>query len=270
MFGLIKFTGNRNTHTQARRKQQAQGFHWQWSSKYTWTTVFVSALLSLLVLMPDGELLPIQKIRITGQFNELDTSHIEKQLRPHLGKGFFAVDIEHIQAQVLLQPWVSSVSIHRVWPNELSVRIVEKKAYARWDDRRLLSREGEIFEADAGKFAALPLIQGYEGQSLAVLQRFKQTRQRLAANAVDIREYREDSKGALTLLLASGLKVSLGSDDLPRKLEQLLAVYDLHIRNRTAVIQHIDFRYSNGFAVAWKPEYLNQRSETLQRGEKNV
>lgn len=269
MFGL-KSSTNRKSRNQARRKQQAQGFSWRWSSRYIWPAIAGIGALLLVMLMPRGEFLPTQKIRISGQFSELDKAEVQQQLRPHLGKGFFAVNIERIQAEVLSQPWVSSVSIHRVWPNELSVRIVEKKAYARWDDDHLLSRAGDVFAADTSGFASLPLIQGYAGQSKAVLQRFRQTRQRLAGHGLGIVEYREDSKGALTLKLDSGLAVSLGSDELQRKMDQLMAVYDLHIRNRTAFIEHIDFRYSNGFAVAWKPEYLNQRGEMLQRGENNV
>jgi cell division protein FtsQ len=271
MFGFKTEKKNkRKSRNQARRKQSAQGLQWRWSRKYTWPAAVVLVLVAVVVALPGGEFLPIQKIRISGQFSELDTSTIEQQLRPHLGKGFFAVNIEDIQSEVLQQPWVSSVSIHRVWPNELSVRILERKAFARWDEQHLLSRDGEVFSADVARFASLPLIRGYEGQSHGVLQRYMQTRKRLVEQSIDVKEYLEDGKGALTLLLGSGLQVSLGSEQPERKLEQLLAVYDLHIRNRTQQIRHIDFRYSNGFAVAWKSEHLNQRSELLLRGEKNV
>jgi cell division protein FtsQ len=229
----------------------------------------VAGLILLLAFMPRDEWLPIDKISIRGQFEQLDTKALQQQLESYLGRGFFNVDIAEIQQQISQQPWISSVSVRRVWPNQLSVRVQEKKAFARWDDDHLLSTEAIVYAADSHKFSELPLINGYTGDSMQLLKRYVELKQRFAEQGIELNALIEDSKGALSLTLDKRLQVSLGSNHNDLKIRHLLAVYSEQIRNRSEQIEHIDFRYSNGFAIAWKKEYLEKMGQQ-QRGNKNV
>lgn len=264
----------RKARAQASKKvKQEQSLDIQLNGRYVMAALLFVALTALVALLPKTEWLPIEKIRISGQFKELDTTRLEQQLKPYLGAGFFSVDIQQIQQLVSTQPWIQSVSVRRIWPDQIMVSVVEKKAYARWDDEHLLSTQAAIFKAETGKFKHLPLLNGYEGQSEAVLKRYLQISKIFGDRDINVSEYREDSKGALTLLLDGQLKVSLGSDNNQQKIEHMLAVYPQQIKPRSDQIQHIDFRYSNGFAIAWKQGVLQQQESQLgsmQRGNKNV
>lgn len=258
--------------TQARKKihEQNQSMQWSWNPRIVAALMVIVVLASIPFLLPREEWLPITKIRLSGQFKELNTEVLEKKLEIYLGQGFFSVDIKSIQQLLSSNPWVRNVSVRRIWPNQLQVRVQEKQAIARWDEKHLLSAEAMVFEADSQPYRSLPLINGYSAQTLDLLQRYHQMQQQFATHGIQITEMREDNKGSLKLLLNNQLSVSLGSSENALKIQHLLAVYGAQIQPRVEHIEHIDFRYSNGFAIAWKKEYLQQMGELQKRGNKNV
>lgn len=270
MFNRNDRPNARKKGSQASRKSSRNKVSWQWNPNYLPLIVALFAVLLIITLLPNDEIMPIEKIRLSGQFKQLDTANIEQQLKPFLSVSFFAVDIQRIQLDLQQRPWIEQVSVRRVWPDELSVSITEKQAFARWDNTQLLSNKGKIFKADTKSFSHLPVVNGYAGQSRQLLQRFHSLRQRFNRHGITLSELYEDSKGALNLVLDDQLKVSLGSKNSNEKIDHMLAVYQQQIKNRTQHIRHIDFRYSNGFAIAWKEQYLKQQTERLKRGSKNV
>lgn len=270
LFNRQDKTSARKMVKQASRKNDRAKVSWQWNPKYLPLVIALFAILLIVTLLPNDEIMPIKKIRLSGQFKQLDTTNIEQQLKPYLGVSFFAVDIQTIQLELQQRPWIEQVSVRRVWPDELSVSIAEKQAFARWDKSQLLSNKGKVFKADSQSFAHLPVVNGYAGQSRQLLQRFHTMQQRFKRHGIILSELHEDSKGALKLVLNDQLKVSLGSKNSDEKIDHMLAVYQQQIKNRSQHIRHIDFRYSNGFAIAWKEKYLKQQSKRLKRGSNNV
>ena len=255
----------KSSRKQARRKTTSQAPTVRIQRQH----LFISASLALLVLayltFPSGQWLPIEKIKIAGQFQHLDTDQLQAELEPFLGQGFFSVDIQSIQHVIGNQPWIREVSVRRVWPNQLQVSIVEKEAFARWDSSHLLGTGASIFVADSAEFEHLPLINGYPGRSPELLSYYCRLQQLFASRDLRITSLHEDSKGALSLELDNRLQVSLGSDNSEQKIQQLLAVYSDQIHPRLERIAHIDFRYSNGFAIAWKKQD-GQESDPSQLG----
>jgi cell division protein FtsQ len=211
-------------------------------------------LLMLYLALPRTQWMPIEQIRIAGDFRHLDTQQLRYQLQPYLGQGFFSVDIKQVQEMVGAQPWIRDVSVRRVWPDQIRVSITEKQAYARWDSSHLLSTRGSIFKTDVSGFGHLPLIHGYEGRSVELLQSFSDLQERLAPSSIRVTSLHEDHKGALQLELDNSIRVILGSEDSDYKISQLLKIYPQQILPRVEQIEHIDFRYANGFAIGWKPE----------------
>lgn len=264
--------GSAKAKTQARKKTQvqSQSLAWSWNPRIVIALLVIALLSSVPLLLPREEWLPITKIRLSGQFKELNTEVLEKKLEVYLGQGFFSVDIQSIQQHLSSNPWVQNVSVRRIWPNQLQVRVKEKQVIARWDEQHLLSTQAQIFEANSQPYQSLPLINGYSGQTVELLQRYQQMQQQFAVHGIQITEMREDTKGSLNLLLNNHLSVSLGAVDNELKIEHFLAVYAPQIKPRAEHIEHIDFRYSNGFAIAWKKEYLQQMGELQKRGNKNV
>ena len=225
--------------------------------------IFTILLLSLAIATPfylsDSDIMPINKIRIQGAFKHLEIEPIKSRLKGYLGKGFFSVDIQSMQQKIGQLAWVQSVSVHRIWPSQLAVDIIEKKPFARWDAKHLLSRNAEVFDAQGDAFKSLPLINGLNADSTSLLQRYQQLQQRFSAIGLTLDEMREDRKGALFLTLNNEILVKLGSQQTAEKIDHLLAVYNTVIKPQAVYINTIDFRYSNGFAIAWKPNKLKQQ-----------
>ena len=261
--------------SQASRKQNHQVIELVWlreffTKKVATVLLILAVLLSVPLLLPDDDFMPINKIRVSGNYQQINTDNINTILDSNLGKGFFSVNIKSIQRSINLQPWVDTVSVKRIWPRELHVRLIQKKAVARWDSENLLSQQAVIFKADSQAFNHLPLISGYSGQSKELLQRYNQIQHEFSRHGIVVTEMSEDSKGALSLLLNKKIKVSIGSENRDMKLRHLLAVYAQQIKPRTEQIKHIDFRYNNGFAIAWKDDYLKQLDDAKKRSNKNV
>lgn len=254
---------------QARRHVQRESFKLSINRKVVIFSGLVGFLTLLIMLLPKQDWLPIEKIRISGSFKHLDTQLLRTQLETYLGQGFFEIDIQNAQQQINRQSWIKTASVRRVWPNLLMVKVKEKQAYARWDENHLIDTDGNVFKADTQVFNQLPLIHGYQANSKQLLQRYKEMKERFDHQNIHLSAMQVDNKGALTLWLNNQLRVSLGSDNNDQKIHHMLAVYNQQIKSRSQHIQHIDFRYSNGFAIAWKAEYLKQSGQ-LQRGNKNV
>ena len=257
--------GRKTARKQARRKTSSQTPAFRIQRQHVLITAALAFTVLAYLALPGGQWLPIEKIKIAGQFRHLDTEQLQTQLEPFLGQGFFSVDIQSIQQMIGKQPWIREVSVRRVWPNQLQVSIVEKEAFARWDASHLLGTQASIFLADSTDFQHLPLINGYPGRSTELLNYFVKLQRLFASRDLKVTSLHEDSKGALSLELDNRLRVNLGSDNSEQKIEQLLAVYRDQIHPRLERIAHIDFRYSNGFAIAWKKED-GQESRPSQLG----
>jgi cell division protein FtsQ len=246
-----------------------------WLKKYLTTKViFTIFILSAVIMAPfylsESDIMPVEKIRIQGAFKQLDTARVKNQLEHYLGQGFFSVDIQSMQQEIEQQAWIQSVSVQRVWPAELNVNIVEKTAFARWDEQHLLSTDGVVFKADSLAFSQLPLINGFVGDRAQLLRRYQQLQQRFSALGLHLNEMKQDSKGALFLRLKNQLLVKLGSEQIEKKINHLLAVFPVVIQPEIDAIRAIDFRYSNGFAIAWKDDKQPSQEKQLKRGRKHV
>ena len=261
-----KATAKTRKRPQARRNEQQERIQLEIDRKWVLGAAVIMLVTLAVYLMPKEQWLPIEKIRISGKFQQLDTQAMQQQLQPYLGQGFFALDIQQIQQEISQQAWVKNVSVRRIWPNQIYVNVEEKQAAARWDDEHLLSAEAVIFPADVSKFAQLPKINGYSKQTRELLERYSRLQQRFDALSIRVTAMVEDNKGSLKLELDERLLVSLGAGNNATKIGHLLAVYPQYIAPKLEFIEQIDFRYSNGFAIAWKQQYLDK----MQRGSNNV
>lgn len=266
---------NTRKRSQASKKQLPEAVELQWLQQMLTKKVAI-VLLSLVLITaapffwPEKTLFPVEKIVVNGDYRKIDMSGINRQLDEYIGKSFFAVNIRHIQTQIRQQPWIKNVSVKRVWPDSLFVSISKKQAVARWDDQHLLSKQAVIFKADVEKFKQLPRIHGYEGQTEELLDRYKQLKRSFLDQGIHIAELLEDSKGALTLMVNNQLKINLGSEDNNLKIKRLLAVYAKQIKPRLKQIKYIDFRYNNGFSIAWKEDFLENTDRSTLRGSNHV
>jgi cell division protein FtsQ len=100
------------------------------------------------------------------------------------GSNALAVRLDEIRASIEGLDWVRHATVHRVWPNELAISVVEREAVA------LARIDGMIFQADAdGMILPLDPLADTDVPILDGLAR-PRTPEDAEANAVKIDRYR--------------------------------------------------------------------------------
>ncbi|HXK57283.1 MAG TPA: FtsQ-type POTRA domain-containing protein, partial [Gammaproteobacteria bacterium] len=87
----------------------------------------------------DPRILPFKVVRIDGQLRYLNRVQIEKSVGGEIRGNFFTVDVERVHRAAKALPWVDRVSVRRVWPQTLVVRITEQVPMARWGKHQLVN-----------------------------------------------------------------------------------------------------------------------------------
>lgn len=264
---MIKFS---NQSAQAQRNHFEKSAEFEWRRSYSWILMLLPLLASFVYLSQQGTLLPIRTIQLSGTFQYIDQKEVESTLQAFIGEGFFSLDIHLIQKSLNKNSWTESVSIRRIWPDRLNIKIVEKKPVARWDDRHLISHRAVVYHTSTEAFRQLPLVNSVNTRPEKILYRYYQLTALFGEFNEKVIQVQMDSRGALSIELASGLKIKVGRDNIEYKIERLMTIYLEQILPRRDEIEQIDLRYSNGFAVAWKKQLLQDHNEASLWSNTNV
>ncbi|MGR9114180.1 MAG: cell division protein FtsQ/DivIB [Gammaproteobacteria bacterium] len=198
---------------------------------------------------------PIKYVRTEGVFEYISKEEVKKTLQPLVDTGFFSADMQAIKQAVLQLPWVEKVSVKRVWPDAIDIKVYEQTAYVRWGQNSLLNERGEKFTpANAGAFEYLPLLNGPAGQEQKVLELMKGISTTLADQAMELVEFSINDRRAWRIVLANGMEILLGRKDQLRHFQRFLKALALFDQEQINAIATVDLRYPNGFAIAWKPD----------------
>ena len=118
--------------------------------------------------------LPIKYVRTEGVFQYLSKNEIKTVLLPLVTTGFFDADMQAIHSAVSTLPWVETVTVKRIWPDAIDIKVREKKPYARWGQNSLITEQGVIFTPkNMEQFQTLTLVTGPELQQVKVLEIMK-------------------------------------------------------------------------------------------------
>jgi len=196
--------------------------------------------------------LPIASVQIEGEFKYLSREDVQTQAMPHVSGGFFSVNLREIRDALIELPWVEDVSIRRVWPNALAIRVIEKQPVAWWGKTQLLSSKGALFEPQPLVKLDLPVLEGPAGLHETVLQELNFMQTELTSIDMTISRIRVDARRSWTVFMTSGLELRLGRSNQHERLQRMVMVYGEHLQPKIAQIKRIDMRYTNGLAVAWR------------------
>lgn len=196
---------------------------------------------------------PLSTVEITGDLDHIDRHALEQRLLPAAAGGFFSVDVAAVARAARDEPWVKRASVRRVWPDKLVVEIIAYNAIARWGDDGVLSDGGEVFRNAGAVPDDLPQLAGPAGAAprrvFADYQRFSH----LLDGLPPIRTVRQEARGAWQLVLANGLTIVAGRKDVTARLKRFSAVYKSRLAGVAPPIESVDLRYSDGFALRFKP-----------------
>ncbi len=200
------------------------------------------------------KIIPIKYVRTEGVFQYLSKEEIKAALRPLVMTGFFDADMQAIHQAVSELTWVDTVTVKRVWPDAIDIKIREKKPYVRWGLQSLISTRGEIITPkNIEPFNNLPILQGPEQQQVKTLEIMKGVNTALADQSMKMAEFTINDRWAWKIKLTTGLEILLGRNEQLKKLQRFLKTLDVLGQEQVEKIAIVDLRYPNGYAVSWKP-----------------
>lgn len=203
----------------------------------------------------DPRVLPFKVVRIDGQLRHLDRVQIETAVGGEIRGNFFTVDVERVHRAALGLPWVDKVSVRRVWPQTLVIKITEQVPLARWGAEQLVNPRGDIFSPLQREIPqGLPLLHGPAGSSAELVANYLDLRPRLALLGLQLEHLTMDTRRSWKLGFADGMRLHLGSKELDIRLNRFITIFPRLQQGAEAdgKLLDVDLRYSNGLTVRWE------------------
>lgn len=233
---------------------------------YRWVSVLVLSIMVVTTLfwtnsyLNNPTTLPVNKIRVHGAFVNVDEEMLYKAIGDVVAGGYFNVDVERVREVVEKLAWVDEASVRRVWPDTLSVSVVEQKPIAISKSNGLINAKGEVFKPlTENKNHALPIFDANVKLNKLMLEKYSKMNALLKNIERKIIYYSIDARHATTIKLDNGLTIKLGRDaGAPfMRLERFLSIYNKSLKEHVNKINVVDLRYTNGMAIAWKNNLKN-------------
>lgn len=214
------------------------------------------------------ETLPIRSVRLEGNFKHQDPVRLRSVIGELAIGNFFSVDIAAIQKKLEQQAWVDVVSVRRKWPDTLVIQVVEQKPLAVWSTKGLVNVRGEWFAAShKGLKGKLPELKGPEGSAGMLARRYVEMSKMLEDLGVKLVLLDMNDRRSWKVHLDNGLLIKLGRADVTQRLKRFVRLYTAVIEKQKEKIEAVDMRYTNGFALSWKPQ--QEDKGVSSRGVKN-
>jgi cell division protein FtsQ len=195
---------------------------------------------------------PIQRLRLTAEYQRVSAEQVRAAVAPQLGRGFFALDLDEVRAAVAGLPWVEQVEVRKRWPDVLEVILQEHRAYARWGADRLLSDRGLLFSATGQEsLQGLPELEGPDARVADVVALHTQAQRIFTGTGLSVLGVRLSARGSWSLALSNGARIVVGRAEPEPRLERLVSVLPQLLSGEPRPFERIDLRYTNGFAVRW-------------------
>lgn len=175
------------------------------------------------------------------------------------------LDAATVRDKLKANPWIADATILKLYPGRLQIDIVERTAYALWQqDGRLsvISEDGAVLEPFvARRFVSLPLVVGKGADSkarefLALLDRYPQVRSVTKA-AIFVGERRWN------LRLKDGLDIRLPENDVGNALA-LLSKLDKDDKLFSRDITAVDMRLPDRLSVQLSEDAAKAREELFK------
>ena len=241
------------------RNQSRRSRKKKWSFLPKWQTLLKISIISILfVLLWQGwqytkpKNFPLKHVRVVATFQHISPQEIQKIAEPYLNNGFFYLNVFGLKHQLLKMPWAYDISINRIWPDTLSINIVEQQTIAKWGENSLINADGQIFSPDAATFPQnLPLLLGPDNSEANILQIYIAAQNLLKPLNLTIKQLILNPYHYWQIGTNTDTMVFLREQDPLLQLKFLVSVYSKIAVNHNTMPKTIDLRYNNGMAVKW-------------------
>lgn len=231
---------------------------------WTATALFLGCVV--FVLMAGGSwalrnpAFAIGRIVVQGELVHNDAVTLRANVGPYLTGNFFTVDLRAVREAFERVPWVRRALVRREFPNSLRVELQEHDAAAYWgaeEGSTLVNSQGEVFEANGDDVEQddLPRLYGPAGQSVQVLQMYRDVLPVLQPLGSGIDGMELTGRGGWRVTLDSGAVLELGGGtsaevtERARRFVRTLPRVAQQQGRRVDALESADLRHADGFAV---------------------
>lgn len=199
------------------------------------------------------------------------------------GENLMALDMARVKRDLEMVPMVATVSLERILPRTLRIRVTEREAVAQVNQARMRTGGGlelAVFHVDAAGFVmlpvdpqqrvaplvaseeSLPVLKGINpsgvvpgrhivsSQVAAALNLVSQFPYSPMAGLVDLRSVDVSAPDVLVVTTGQGSEVTFGLNDVERQFSRWREIHELGLRmNRN--VASIDLAVSNNVPVRW-------------------
>ncbi len=215
---------------------------------------FIGGILVGWHFLTDPARFPIRVVKLQAEHQHVDRRQLQQQIIPFVRQGFFGLNEAHLRRSLSSQlPWIAKVESQRVWPNQVIIKITERKPAVRWGDTKFIDVSGQLFTAPPDRYTQnLPLLNGPESEQKQVWGFYQTMARLLAPLRLTVVKLAMDERQALSAVLSNGTQMFFGTKESLPRLQRFVKVYPQIFTRAEAQAERIDLRYENGLAVKWR------------------
>jgi cell division protein FtsQ len=217
-------------------------------------TLVVAGSFFLVQMLLASDQFRIDTIRVEGN-QRLDEKTLVALSDVQPGMSTFSLDLDLIGRKIAENSWVEEARIQRIFPRQISIRIVEREPLAIINLGYLyyLDENGAIFKLlDAGDSLDYPVITGFNApqlelgrhkdraQLLKIVGLIEELQSRSQFGLHKVSEIHKETGGGLSVYtLDSGVRIRLGTEKYHEKLDRLERIYAL-LKPKMKMLDYID------------------------------
>ena len=207
----------------------------------------------------------IKSVNVSGAMDVTNREKFESIIHKHTAGGFFNVRMDLLEKELISLPWMYRVSVQRLWPDTLKVKVLEQIPIARWGDTGLMNAYGEVFFPSSTKsYMSFPMLYGEEVRAKDLAGVFENSLKQLKPLGLQLRGLFEDERQSKHLVLSNGLVLAIGDGEVSEKIARFITAHEQYLAPYLSEVEKIDLRYTNGLAVEWKNPKLANNLELVR------
>lgn len=234
----------------------SEGNRWHFKGLLTTLIVIALALFGHLgyLYLSDVTQFPINTVKISANFHRISRQQLESVLSAYQQYSFFTLPMHRLQRALQALDWADTVSVDRIWPDVLNIKLVEKEPIAKWKSS-LITADGRLFKAgEAEDGGGLAVLTGPELQKKDILQIYEKLSKLLSSYRLNVASLELHDNQSWELSLTNGIGLHLGKQDLEKRIERFCKAYQTALAPKTEQLASVDLRYERGMAVQWRQQ----------------
>ena len=227
---------------------------WHYIARRSFIALMLTGLVGASWIVSQSNILPILHVMVEGSFDHANKAVLVEVIKPHTRGSFLSIDVSQISNAGKSLPWVKRVHVKRVWPDSLHLIVEEKVPVARWKNKSLVNKDGEIFiSSNKNVLEGLSKLDGPEASQLIMTSRFITMDEALHQHGLKIKTLVMDNRRAWSIGLTNDILIVLGRAESEERFNRFLRVYLNELKHYQSQIAEMDMRYPNGLSVIWRP-----------------